>query len=257
MKSISVKQIQEADLKIMELLVLMAGDGVEIESENIVELGVSDITNMALTARHKATGDLYHIPVGHTDYTTLAEILNPLYGENRDITLNRCIRGFNVMKKQFMGMLRVFGLDKNMGVEVKIKRLSEDVNIPEYKTLGAAGMDVEANMSAVIKPGCKALIKTGIAMGIPDGYEIQVRPRSGLALKEFITVLNTPGCIDSDYTGDIGVILVNHGTEDFIVNKGDRVAQLVLAKVSKCKFVEVESLDETERGAGGFGHTGV
>ncbi len=130
--------------------------------------------------------------------------------------------------------------------------------IPEYKTAGAAGADVCAlvDSSVELNPGDKALIGTGLFFAIPDGYEIQVRPRSGLAAKNGVTVLNSPGTIDSDYRGELKVILINHGKEKFTVNKGDRIAQIVAAPVTRAAFSVVESLDQTERGSGGFGSTG-
>ena len=143
-------------------------------------------------------------------------------------------------------------------VGVKIKRLphGHGLDLPGYATDGAAGMDVLAAESVTLKPGQRHAVATGLAMAIPHGYEIQVRPRSGLALKNGITVPNTPGTIDSDYRGELKVLLINHGTEDFAVRRGDRVAQLVLAPVTMAHWDEVEDLDATERGEGGFGSTG-
>jgi dUTP pyrophosphatase len=130
--------------------------------------------------------------------------------------------------------------------------------LPEYQTVGAAGFDVRANLDAPItlEPHRRAVVSTGLHMAIPEGYEVQVRSRSGLAAKFGVAVLNSPGTIDSDYRGDIGVILVNHSDEPFVVNDGDRVAQIVVARFERAELVEVEELDETERGHGGFGHTG-
>lgn len=135
---------------------------------------------------------------------------------------------------------------------------SEGAVIPQYKTSGAAGADICALLSesVTIKKGCRAMIPTGLYFSIPEGYEVQVRPRSGLAAKNGVTVLNTPGTIDSDYRGEVKVILVNLGDEDFTVNNGDRIAQIVVAPVTIGVFEQVSSLDETERGAGGFGSTG-
>lgn len=141
-----------------------------------------------------------------------------------------------------------------------IPTLAKDEKLlPEYASLGAAGADLRAFLEEdlVILPGTSALIPTGIRLAIPEGYEIQVRPRSGLALKNQITVLNTPGTIDSDYRGEIGVILINHGKEDFIVRHGMRVAQMVLAPFVRANFILSPELVSTERGGGGFGHTGV
>ena len=143
--------------------------------------------------------------------------------------------------------------------EVLIKVVAQEgAAIPEYKTLGAAGADVCALVDAPVElaPGDRALIGTGLFFAIPDGYEIQVRPRSGLAAKNGVTVLNTPGTIDSDYRGELKVILINLGKEKFTVNKGDRIAQIVAAPVTRAAFTVVDSLDQTERGSGGFGSTG-
>lgn len=143
--------------------------------------------------------------------------------------------------------------------EVSIKVVAQKgAVIPEYKTAGAAGADVCALVESPVElnPGDKALIGTGLFFAIPDGYEIQVRPRSGLAAKNGVTVLNSPGTIDSDYRGELKVILINHGKEKFTVNTGDRIAQIVAAPVTRAAFSVVDSLDQTERGAGGFGSTG-
>lgn len=120
-------------------------------------------------------------------------------------------------------------------------------------------MDLRANLGSpvVLKPFQRALIPTGLFMALPEGYEAQVRPRSGLALKHGVTVLNTPGTIDADYRGEVGVILINLGQEDFVVNDGERIAQMVVAKYEQAELVPVDVLDETERGEGGFGHSGV
>ena len=144
-------------------------------------------------------------------------------------------------------------------VEVRIKRLNHGAGLPlpEYATSGAAGMDICAAESMTLRVGRRHAVATGFAFAIPDGYEVQVRPRSGLALKNGITCLNTPGTIDSDYRGEVKVILANLGEDDFMINKGDRIAQLVVAPVTKAAMVEVESIDETTRGTGGFGSTGV
>lgn len=131
--------------------------------------------------------------------------------------------------------------------------------MPSYETSGAAGADVRAflNEPVVIPVGKRAMIPTGLFFAIPEGFEIQVRPRSGLAAKNGVTVLNTPGTIDSDYRGEVKVILINLGDADFTVNNGDRIAQLIVAPVTQGIFVKTDKLDETERGAGGFGSTGV
>ena len=131
--------------------------------------------------------------------------------------------------------------------------------LPAYATAQSAGMDLRANISEpiVLKPLERRLIPTGLHIALPQGYEAQVRPRSGLALKHGITVLNTPGTIDADYRGEIGVVLINLSSEPFTVNDGERIAQMVIAKHETATFAEVETLDETERGQGGYGHTGV
>lgn len=143
-------------------------------------------------------------------------------------------------------------------VGVRIKRLphGHGLDLPAYATSGAAGMDVLAAENVTLKPGQRHAVATGFAVAIPDGYEIQVRPRSGLALKHGISVPNTPGTIDSDYRGEVKIIMINHGDEAFAIARGDRVAQLVLAPVTQAAWDLVEELDETERGAGGFGSTG-
>ena len=131
--------------------------------------------------------------------------------------------------------------------------------LPQYATPQSAGMDLRANLEEPItlKPLERRLILTGLHIALPAGYEAQVRPRSGLALKKGITVLNSPGTIDADYRGEIGVLLINLSQDDFVVNDGERVAQMIIARHEQGEFVEVEVLDETERGEGGYGHTGV
>ncbi|WP_324261596.1 dUTP diphosphatase [Altererythrobacter sp. H2] len=143
-------------------------------------------------------------------------------------------------------------------VAVALKRLphGEGLALPHYATAGAAGMDVLAAEDVTLAPGARHAVATGLALAIPPGYEIQVRPRSGLALKHGITVPNTPGTIDSDYRGELKVILINHGSEPFAIVRGDRVAQLVLAPVTQATWHEVAELDDTARGSGGFGSTG-
>tara|TARA_R110000772_G_scaffold134490_3_gene243029 strand:+ start:356 stop:802 length:447 start_codon:yes stop_codon:yes gene_type:complete len=144
-------------------------------------------------------------------------------------------------------------------IEIAVKRLdgTDDLPLPSYETTGSAGMDIRAAEAATIAAGKRGLVGTGFAFAIPEGYEVQVRPRSGLALKKGISVLNTPGTIDSDYRGEIKVILANLGDEDFIVERGDRIAQIVVAPVQRGNLVEVADLDKTVRGSGGFGSTGV
>ena len=143
-------------------------------------------------------------------------------------------------------------------VDVRIKRLphGEGLPLPAYATDGAAGMDVCAAEEVELPAGARHAVATGFAVAIPDGYEIQVRPRSGLAFRHGISVPNTPGTIDSDYRGELKVLLINHGAESFRIERGDRVAQLVLAPVTRAAFSEVGDLDETARGSGGFGSTG-
>ncbi len=142
-------------------------------------------------------------------------------------------------------------------VIVKVVR-EENVSLPKYETSGSAGMDVRANIEEPIVMGSleRVLVPTGLKIAIPEGYEVQVRPRSGLAIKHGITLLNTPGTIDSDYRGELKVIMVNLSKDEYVINPQERIGQLVLNKVTQMEFVEVDSLDETERGAGGFGHTG-
>lgn len=131
--------------------------------------------------------------------------------------------------------------------------------IPEYKTSGSAGADLRSSLSetVLLSRGERKLIPTNLIIELPEGYEAQVRPRSGLALKNGVTVLNTPGTIDSDYRGEVKVLLINHGEEDFAINFGDRIAQLIIAKHERAEFIEDNNLTETERAAGGYGSTGV
>ena len=143
-------------------------------------------------------------------------------------------------------------------VPVMVKRLpgNDDLPLPAYATAGAAGMDVVSAEDVDLAPGARHAVATGLSMAIPEGFEIQVRPRSGLALKHGVTVPNTPGTIDSDYRGELKVIMINLGAETFSIRRGDRVAQLVLAPVTRANWLAVDTLDETARGAGGFGSTG-
>lgn len=163
---------------------------------------------------------------------------------------------------------------------MQIKIVNKSTNeLPKYETISSAGCDLRAHLSEIkekclfnsevvynldntiayiqIHPGGRALIPTGLHIALPHDYEGMVRPRSGLALKHGITVLNTPGCVDSDYRGDIGVVLINHGTESFKVEQGDRIAQFIISKVEHVEWDLVDTLDETERGEGGFGHTNI
>jgi len=129
--------------------------------------------------------------------------------------------------------------------------------LPKYETIGSAGMDLRSVSSEKLSPGERKLIHTGLYISLPVGYEARIQPRSGIALKKGVTVCNSPGCIDSDYIGEICIILINHGEEIFYVERGDRVAQMVISKYEKAEWVEVDELDETERGSGGFGHSGI
>jgi len=144
-------------------------------------------------------------------------------------------------------------------IKILIKRLSKEVSLPKYETSGSSGMDLSANIDAKIniEPGKTAIIPTGLALSIPKGFEIQIRPRSGLAAKQKISVLNTPGTIDSDYRGEIKVILINLSQESFKVEKGLRIAQMVVCPVVQAQLKEVNDLNETGRGKGGFGSTGT
>ena len=144
-------------------------------------------------------------------------------------------------------------------IKILIKRLSEEVSLPKYETSGSSGMDLSANIDANINidPGKTAIIPTGLAISIPKGYEAQIRPRSGLAAKQKISVLNTPGTIDADYRGEIKVILINLGQDSFVVEKGFRIAQMVVCPVVQAQLKEVSDLSVTERGEGGFGSTGT
>lgn len=149
-----------------------------------------------------------------------------------------------------------------MTVSIGLRRLPHgaDLPLPRYETAGAAGMDLMAAVAddapLVLEPGDRGLVPTGLSLEIPEGYEAQVRPRSGLALKSGVTVLNAPGTIDSDYRGEVGVILVNHGKVPYVVSRGMRIAQLVIAPVTRGAFVEKVELETSARGAGGFGSTG-
>jgi|SRR5688572_6023331 dUTP pyrophosphatase len=146
-------------------------------------------------------------------------------------------------------------------LKVSIQRLPHgaDLPLPAYATAQSAGLDLMAAVEneIALAPGARQLIPTGLSIALPAGYEAQVRPRSGLALKHGITVLNSPGTIDADYRGEVKVLLINHGAESFVLKRGDRIAQLVVAPVTRIAWMAVERLDETERGAGGYGSTGI
>ena len=148
-----------------------------------------------------------------------------------------------------------------MSVSVSVTRLPHgaDLELPGYETADAAGMDLRAAVEAdlEIAPGARALVPTGLAIALPPGYEAQVRPRSGLALRNGISLVNSPGTIDADYRGEVGVIVINHGEETFTVTRGMRIAQMVVAPVTQAAWQEVDALPDTERGAGGFGSTGT
>jgi dUTP pyrophosphatase len=143
-------------------------------------------------------------------------------------------------------------------IRVPIRRLpgAEGLDLPAYETSGAAGMDLRSAEDMTLAPGARALVPTGIAIALPEGYEAQVRPRSGLAVKHGITVLNAPGTIDCDYRGEIRVPLINHGEHEFRITRGDRIAQMVVAPVTRAEWIETGTLDDTARGAGGFGSSG-
>ena len=145
--------------------------------------------------------------------------------------------------------------------QIQFKKLphAKDLALPGYETSSAAGMDIRAALEEPItlKPGERTLIPTGLQMALPEGYEAQIRPRSGLAIRNGITMLNSPGTIDADYRGEVKVIAINHGQEEFVVNHGDRIAQMVIAPVVQLPIREVSELDETDRGEGGFGSTGI
>ncbi|MDC0472704.1 dUTP diphosphatase [Pelagibacteraceae bacterium] len=143
--------------------------------------------------------------------------------------------------------------------EILIKRFSKDVTIPKYETSGSSGMDISAfvKKKLELEPGNKIIVPTGFSLSIPQGFEIQIRPRSGLAAKKGITVLNTPGTIDADYRGEIKVILINLGKEKFVIENGLRIAQMIVCPLIQANLKETETLSETDRGAGGFGSTGT
>ncbi len=151
-----------------------------------------------------------------------------------------------------------YALPNTHKMKLKIVNTSDNP-LPEYETTGSAGVDLRAQLQepVMLKPLQRALIPTGLYIELPDGYEAQVRPRSGLALKKGVTVLNSPGTIDSDYRGEIKVIMINLSNETTVINTGERIAQLIVSKYEKVQFKEVDELNETERGEGGFGHTGV
>ena len=150
-----------------------------------------------------------------------------------------------------------------MSVDVRVKRLphGKDLPLPTYQTASSAGLDLQAAIAPqttlVIEPGSRELVPTGLAIELPEGFEAQIRPRSGLALKKGVTLVNTPGTIDADYRGEIGVIVINHGAEPFEIVRGDRIAQMIVAPVVQARLVEVDDLSSSDRGAGGVGSTGV
>ncbi|MDQ5984685.1 MAG: Deoxyuridine 5'-triphosphate nucleotidohydrolase [Syntrophus sp. SKADARSKE-3] len=144
-------------------------------------------------------------------------------------------------------------------VSIKIEPGGEDIPLPRYMSAAAAGMDIHALVDGelIIPPGERVLVSTGIAIALPEGFEAQIRPRSGLAIKHGVTILNAPGTIDSDYRGEIKIIMINHGREPFTIRRGDRIAQMVVHRVERVSWVLREGLDETARGEGGFGHTSL
>tara|TARA_B100001250_G_scaffold402705_1_gene416140 strand:- start:1399 stop:1836 length:438 start_codon:yes stop_codon:yes gene_type:complete len=143
-------------------------------------------------------------------------------------------------------------------IKILVKKFDKNIKLPDYKTIGSSGLDLVAytKKKIIIKPGKTAMVPTGFSVAIPKNYEIQIRPRSGLAAKKSITVLNTPGTVDSDYRGEIKIILINLGEKKFVVNSGDRIAQMVVSPVIKAKLKEIKKLPNTKRGKGGFGSTG-
>lgn len=167
------------------------------------------------------------------------------------------------MREGLTGPLFCYGIKMIAYVDLKIKKLEHfdnDLPLPAYETTGAAGADLRAQLgkgeSLVIAPGKRVLVPTGLSFEIPEGYEVQIRPRSGLSFKTQLLVVNSPGTIDCDYRGEVKIILGNFGTEDEIIEHGDRVCQMVIAPVTQAKFVVTDELSSTERGAGGFGSTG-
>ena len=148
---------------------------------------------------------------------------------------------------------------QELRIQIRTVPGGEEVEIPSYGTEQASGMDLRAatDLPIVLKPQQRALVPTGIAVSIPEGYEAQIRPRSGIASRCGVTVLNAPGTVDADYRGEIKVILINLGQEDYVIHKGDRIAQMVIQQVVRCRWERVEALDDTDRGEGGFGHTGA
>jgi len=146
-------------------------------------------------------------------------------------------------------------------VTLRVQRLkgNEDIALPSYETEGASGLDLRAavNGEVTLRPGEITLVPTGLAISLPQGYEAQVRPRSGLALKYGVGMVNAPGTVDADYRGEIGIILINWGREPFVIKRGDRIAQMVITRVSRAEVLEVERLEPTARGGGGFGHSGI
>lgn len=158
--------------------------------------------------------------------------------------------------------LQAFFISREMGtIEIKIKRVNnnKDLPLPGYESSGASGMDIRAAVTEelMLEPGDIKLIPTGLAISVPEGYEAQIRPRSGLALKYGIGIVNSPGTIDSDYRGEIRIIMINWGRKDFEIKRGDRIAQMIISKVYRAEVSEAGDLDDTKRGEGGFGHSGV
>lgn len=144
-----------------------------------------------------------------------------------------------------------------MKISVQIKKLHDKAVVPKYQSKEASGFDFHALESVTLKPNERALISTGLSMALSFGYELQIRPRSGLAFKHGVTVLNAPGTIDSDYRGEVKILMINHGAEDFVIQEGERIAQGVIQEVTQAKFVVVDELQDTDRGACGFGSTGI
>ena len=166
------------------------------------------------------------------------------------------IRAFREKQTRPMDSRTTFRLSMRPTMELHVKRLTPTARMPVRATENASCFDVHADMEGTIAPGGRTLVKTGLSVAVPPGFEVQVRSRSGLAIKHGVAVLNSPGTVDADYRGEVGVILVNHGSEPFTFRHGERIAQVGVYRVEMCAAVEVAQLEETARGAGGFGHTG-
>lgn len=186
------------------------------------------------------------------------ETVKCFYKDNLENPIDSFIDWIYFNNMENTEIIKQFETHLQQHIKVPVQNLGT-CKLPTYATIGSSGADLRAYLkeAVILQPGERKLIPTGLHMSIPKGFELQVRPRSGLALKNGISVLNTPGSVDGDYRGDIGVILMNFGDKPFTVNPGDKIAQGVFARVYQADFEEVDSLDETERGSGGFGHTGI